>query len=38
MEKNSYKKVSGRLQEYFKMNAIHLRVGDFCNEIVLIKQ
>ena len=38
MEKNSYKKVSGRLQECYKINVIHLRVGDFCNEIVLIKQ
>ena len=38
MEKNSYKKVSVRLQECYKMNDIHLRVSDFCNEIVLIKQ
>ena len=38
MEKNSYKKVSGRLQEYYKINVIHLRDCDFCNEIVLINQ
>jgi len=38
MEKNCYKKFSGGLQEYYKMNVIHLRVGNFCNEIVLIKQ
>ena len=38
MEKDFYKKVSGRLQECYKMNVIHLKVCDFCNEIVLIKQ
>ena len=37
MEKNCYKTVSGRLQENYKTNVIHLRVGNFCNEIVLIK-
>ena len=38
MEKNSYKKVSARLQNGYKMNVIHLRDCDFCNEIVLINQ
>lgn len=38
MEKDFYKKISGRLQECYKMNVIHLRFCDFCNEIVLIKQ
>ena len=38
MEKDFYRKISGRLQEYYKMNVIHLGDCDFCNEIVLIKQ
>ena len=38
MEKKNYKTVSGRLQECYKMNVIHLRDCDFCNEIVLINQ
>ncbi len=38
MKKKSYKKVSEKLQKGYKMNVIHLRVCDFCNEIVLIKQ